>query len=77
MSSPDPFSAATTALMEWLAALPLDGADSERSRELQAQLIEQLAVLERGNENDCRNAQLIRTLMHRVDQRRASRRGEN
>lgn len=73
----DPFRAATTDLIEWLAALPLDGSDTERSRQLQAQITEQLKVLDRGSDTDRRNAELIRTLIERVNQRRAGRRAEN
>ena len=73
----DAFGSATGLLTAWLGALPLDGADTEGCRELEAQIAEQLEDLDAGSDMDRRHAGLIRTLMERVNQRRASRRGEN
>ncbi len=67
----------TATLADWLASLPLDGSDSDRSRGLEAQIAARLTEFDRGDELDRRMAAYIRQLMNNVNQRRASRRGEN
>ena len=65
------------ALTAWLAELPLDGTETTRTRELETQISGLLESLDAGNELDQRQAAGVRELMSSVDQRRASRRGEN
>ncbi len=75
--SDDPQPDATDMLAEWLGTLPSDGTDSDQSRLLETELAQLLKQLDRGDDLVRRQATHVRTLMDRVNQRRASVRGEN
>ncbi len=71
------FADLTSTLESWLATLPLDGTDTAETVDLEARITELLGILDRGDEEDQRGAGLARTVVERVNQRRAGRRGES
>lgn len=77
MTAADAFDVAMAAILAWFGELPLDGSSTPRTEELEAQIVGALEALDRGDVVDQRRAGDLWTLVQRVNQRRASKRGEN